>query len=495
MKKRVLCISLLAAFLTLALACAAFAAELPFKSMKMVDGMGSYLYEAEYEPTTEESYAMLNMICKSLFGGEPLSAPGCTSVRKDNLYGRNFDYFCDKYADIIVRTKAGNGHYASIMLDGGMLGRVLGNTTGNLLCTKDRLDAILAGETTPEEQVEAMWLTYLPYVAMDGFNEKGVVCNINVAQSGKGVGLTTGTNPEAEKEMYVALLPRYILDHCASAKEAVEEIQKFNVWASVTEESPQTEYHIMIADAKNTYIVEFRDNKMLVREISDKPYMTNFNLLLGEDKMVDFDEKGCVVRSTISNYTGSEGDRGNGHGVERYDIIAKGYASVNSKDSLRVLLDKASYGKLYYDPEARFDELVAGNTEMFVLQSAIKAIKPEFEFGLVVWGLTLKAATENAAELCDEYDLCTLLPLVAEAADADRTNIMPIHTIHSCIYDISAGKLWIKSQELGDKEKGAWSKEYCLSPKGSSSSSGCNAGFGALALFGVLGLFYRRNKQ
>ncbi len=508
MKKRTLCISLVAMLLTVALAYTAFAAELPFKSMKEVKGMGGYLYEAEYGPTTD--YATLNTICKQLFGGQPMPTSGCTSVRKDNLYGRNFDFFCDRYADIIVRTPAGSGHYASIMLDGGMLGRTLGNKVASLFsgefCTKARLDKIIAGEAPLNlgDISEEMWLTLLPYVAIDGINEKGVVCNINVAQSGEGVGLTTGTKPElagTEKDLYVALLPRYILDNFATAKDAADEIQKFNIWASVTTENPQTEYHIMIADKDNTYIVEFRDNKMLVKEISDKPYMTNFNVLLGEKKTVGFDMKGCVDRTTISNYAGAVDDkgnfdRGNGHGVERYNIIAEGYAGVNSREDMRALLDRASYGKLYSDPVARFDELVAGNTEMFVLENAIKAVVPEFAFDTDVWGLTLQSATENAAALCEKYQLSTVLPKMAEATDEDgfRTLIMPIHTIHSCIYDIPAGKVWIKSQELG-KDEGAWDDEYCLSLKeDSDSSSGCNAGFGILALLALAGLAYRKGR-
>ncbi len=502
MKKSVRCISLAVMLLTVALVCTAFAAELPFKSMKEVKGMGGYLYEAEYQPTTDENYAMLNNICKLLF--MPTQG-GCTSLRRGNLYGRNFDFFCDRYADIVVWTPAGNGRYASVALDGGMLGRTLGNAVALLnpdFCTKARLDKIIAGDDLQTVSVpglgevsEGLWLTLLPYVSMDGINEKGVVCNINVAQSGKGMGqLTTGTNPEAEKEIYVALLPRYILDNCASAKEAVDKLREFNIWASVSPENPQTEYHIMIADKENTYVVEFRDNKMLVKEISDRPYMTNFNVLLDEDKMIDVDEKGCVVRSAISNYAGSEGDRGNGHGVDRYDTVAKGYASVNSRESMRELLDKASYGKLYYYPEKRFDELVAGNTEMFVLENAIKAVIPGFAFDTDVWGLTLQSATENAAALCEKYQLGTVLPKIAEATDENgfRTLIMPIHTIHSCVYDIAARKLWVKSQELG-KDEGAWEKEYCFSLS-EDSSSGCNAGFGVLALLALAGLAYKKSR-
>ncbi len=495
MRKRVILVSVFAMLLSVVLACSAFAAEMPFSSMKMVEGMGDYLYEAKYQPTTDEGYVMVNEICKQLFGGsgQPLPA-SCSSVRKGNLYGRNFDLIFDQYANIIVRTPAGNGRYASVSLDGGMLGRVLGMASLNTLCTKSRLDDILAGKVMPEE-IEEQWLMLLPYVTMDGINEKGVVCNINVAQTGPGIEATTGTNPTAEKDMYVALCPRYILDFCSSAKEAVEKLKEFNIWSSGTAESPQAEYHLMIADKENTYIVEFRKSKMLVREISDKPYMTNFNLLLDEENTVSFDMNGHVVRSTIINNDGSIGGyHGDGHGARRYDIIADGYASVNDKNSMRALLDEASYGHLYSTPKTNFDELAASDSEMLNLQKSVWALPgySEFTFGDDMWGLTLKDATENADYLCDKYELETLFPKLAEAAD--RVKITPIHTVHSCVYDISAGKVWIKSQELG-KEEGSWSNEYSLSLKeDSDSSSGCNAGFGALALLGVLGLFYRKKK-
>ena len=500
MRKRVILVSVFAMLLSVVLACSAFAAELPFSSMKMVEGMGDYLYEAKYQPTTDEGYEAANEICKLLFGngGEQQLPASCSSVRKGNLYGRNFDLICDQYANIIVRTPAENGRYASVSLDGGMLGRVLGIITGNTLCTKSRLDDILAGKVTPEE-IEEKWLMLLPYVTMDGINEKGVVCNINVAQTGPGIEATTGTNPTAGKDMYVALCPRYILDFCSSAKEAVEKLKEFNIWSSGSAENPQAEYHLMIADAKNTYIVEFRKSKMLVREVSDKPYMTNFNLLLDDNNTVGFDMKGHVVRSTIINYDGSIGNyHGDGHGARRYDIIADGYASVNSRESMRALLDEASYGHLYSTPKTNFDELAASKSEMDNLETSIQALPgySDFKFEDDIRGLTLKAATEKADELCDKYDLETIFPKLAAATDEDgfRTLITPIHTVHSCIYDISAGKVWIKSQELG-KEEGSWSNEYSLSVKEDSSSGGCNAGFGVLALLSVLGLFCRRNKQ
>ncbi len=509
-------VSVFAVLLSVVLACSAFAAAMPYDSMKMVKNMGGYLYEAKYQPTTDENYATLNAVCEQLFGITPPPFPGCTSVRKGNLYGRNFDFFCDKYADIIVRTPAGNGRYASIMLDGGMLGRTLGTTVAQSFpgefCTKARLDAIISGSTPLDLGggiSEGLWLTLLPYVAMDGINEKGVVCNINVAQSRGGVESTKSTNPGGIR-MYVALCPRYILDFCASAKEAVEKLSEFDIWAAG--DIPLTEYHIMVADAKNTYVIEFKNNKMLAREISNKPYMTNFNLLLDDSKTVSFDIKGCVVRNTIINYDGTLGDRGNGHGVDRYDTVAKGYASVTDKKTMRDLLDVASYGQLYYYPIARFDELVAGDireSELCNLSRSIYAATGDDRFivneqmpgvfsGVFVDDmktLTLGRATAEAAKLCEYYNLGTLLPQVAAAADADRTNIMPIHTIHSCIYDIPAGKVWIKSQELGSKAAGAWSNEYSISVKEDSSSGGCNAGFGALALLALVSLALRGTKN
>ena len=113
MRKRVILVSVFAMLLSAVLACSAFAAAMPYDSMKMVKGMGDYLYEAKYQPTTDEGYVTVNEVCKQLFGKQPLSA-SCSSVRKGNLYGRNFDLICDQYANIIVRTPAENGRYASV---------------------------------------------------------------------------------------------------------------------------------------------------------------------------------------------------------------------------------------------------------------------------------------------------------------------------------------------------------------------------------------------
>lgn len=484
MKRKSFFVLFLAAFLLLMLFGTAFAADLPFDSMKMVKGSSGYLYEAYYQTTTDEGFALVNALCKSLFTP---AASACTSVRKGNFYGRNFDYDLDEFADFVIHSAAGNGHYASIALDGGMLGREfwLIKQSGY---TKQRLDEILAGaKPSPMEEI---WLKFLPYVVMDGINEHGLVCNINMAQKGVGIEPTTGTNPKADVELYIALCPRYILDKCSSAKEAVETMRNINIWASGSASSVQTEYHIMLADAKNTYVVEFKNNKMLVKEISDKPYITNFNLLLSDSETVQFDDKGHVVRESIVNYTGGydasgKFDQGRANGIERYNIIVDSYAGLKDRAGMRELLDTTGYSHLYKNPKSRFTEFVRDNTKF---EPYIPNMQDDFRY------LSLKSATNDMDALCVKYDIENAMQNLLDELDRRESLENYSHTVHSCIYDIASKKVWVKEQELG-REPEAWTVEHCFSLNDDSSSGGCNTGFGLLTLLFAVPLFVRRKKQ
>lgn len=150
---------------------AADALDLPmYESMQVVKDSSGYLYEAYYPANRMEGYVAANVIVRKLFTAPQAS---CSSVRKGNLYGRNFDYVYNQTPDTVIHTPAGNGSYATMLMDGGVF-------ETHTKMTKARLDEILAG-AKPNE-IETYLLQLLPYIVVDGINEKGVICNINVAQ-------------------------------------------------------------------------------------------------------------------------------------------------------------------------------------------------------------------------------------------------------------------------------------------------------------------------
>jgi len=463
---------------------AADALDLPmYNSMQPVKDSSGYLYEAYYPANKIEGYVAANKMIKEFFSVPEIS---CSTVRKGNLYGRNFDFVYNQTPDTVIHTPAGNGNYATICMEGGVFETALG--LKNLEMTKARLDKILAG-AKPNE-IETYLLQLLPYIAVDGINEKGVVCCINIAQKGSGIGKTTGTNPGATFELHAVLCPSYILNCCATAKEAIETLKGINIWAYDESqiEKIYSEYHFMIADPNETYVVEFRNNKMLVREVSDKPYMTNFNLLLSDNTTVSFDDKGHVKPETIINYAGDEvtKDWGNGCGIHRYNLIADSYAKLSGHEDMRSLLDSIAYGQFYKQPKPFFDEFV-GVTELYIpyIKQVCKTdIDDDFK------NLTIKTATNTEAvdALYSKYNIGEAMQLILDTLTRDNNKAMLFQATHSCIYDISAKKLWVKEQELG-KETGAWSKEHCFAlNKENSSSGGCNSGFGALILLFVIAL-------
>lgn len=216
---------------------------------------------------------------------------GCSSVRNGNYYGRNFDYIYNDTPEFVVRMKGSDERYASI----------------GVAQHWGLREADLQAKSYDKQ------LELVPNLTLDGINQKGVVANINVVPR-QDVAEVTGTNPNGEK-LHMLHMVRYILDNAASAKEALDLLAERNIYGDLGDKY----LHLMVADKKKTYIVEFLDNKLVAQEkTGNEQIMTNFY-------------------NNLDDYTE------NAMGVERYKILQENYDMGNSVQGMFELLQKVSY--------------------------------------------------------------------------------------------------------------------------------------------------------
>lgn len=301
------------------------ATQLAFKSVSetptyQIAMVKDYLFEMnENNLDYDHAYKYFKEMKPSIVGG-------CSSIRNGNWYGRNFDWTYDENAQFIVRTPRKNGLIASIGMSG-----VISGLTNDFV----------------KSEIESDLYKIVPFMLVDGINEFGVVANTNVVPLDKGT--TTKTIPRIEEkfELCSLMLVRYILDHFTSAKNAVEYIQNYvSVYMPTSLLEMNYEVHLMVADTYDTYLIEFVGNEIVVSKM-DKPYMTNFYL-----NDVVFNEDGKVY-TPIDGHKPSEENNitTNGSGLERYNLIVDNYASCNSKNGMRELLDALKYTNAYINGE------------------------------------------------------------------------------------------------------------------------------------------------
>lgn len=220
----------------------------------------------------------------------------CSAVRNGNFVGRNFDFCFSDVPEFIVHVKAKEGRYASV----GVAQTPLFTET-----------ALLSNNINKEH------LKLIPNMMLDGINEKGVfVCNNIVSNEGV---LNTGTDPTKE-DLSVWFITRKILDHAASADEAIEIMKSYNLVGGLRDKE---NLHFMIADENKTYIVEIIDNKLDVKEkTGNEQIMTNF--LCNTDYIQEHPA-----------------------GIERYDILQANYEKGSTFTGMQELLYMARFSQAY----------------------------------------------------------------------------------------------------------------------------------------------------
>ena len=362
---------------------------IPYENLTQID---EYLFNISYE-VLDYNYA------KEYFKTKYPHYFGCTSVRKGDYFGRNYDWLYNETATFKVNVKGNGDRFASFGI--ASLKEI----------TKLFAEKVIAGE---EEDLSIFKI--LPFYMLDGINEKGVTASINVVPNNKGK--TVGTVPSVrEKEkLCVFELIRYILDNFATAKQAVRYLKNYVSIFTPETESFNYECHFLVTDEAESYVVEFINNE-LIYTLQDKSYITNFHL-----EGVEIDpETNTVDKNTVEPF---------GMGVERYDIISAMYEDLETLDDMRNLMDVLKYSNTYTLTENTWNtEFVGDYTKSGHGILTVQSEASEFEWIL-------------------EHERTRY---AARSRDPESENFGTWQTVHSSIYDIPRKTLYLKTQE-GEEE-------------------------------------------
>lgn len=324
----------------------------PYSDPKRID---EFLYECTFH---EVNYTKAYAFMKKNYA----PAGACSAVRNGSFVGHNFDGQYDWVREIVVHTPAEQGRHATV-----------GVAASINLVPDNPIIVPVNG-----------YFKHAPFCILDGMNDAGLVCSLNLVEAD--FGHTTGTNPGKE-ELNVYMAPRYLLDYAGSVEEAIKILGEKNVFSGAN-----MELHLMLADAKETAIVEFINNKMVVK-------------------------KGATIMTNFFNTQEAPG--AHAKGVERFDILKENYAQGNSKAGMIELMDKVKYTRLYDRTNA----------------------KPWYsEFNSIAKGVDMSTPKEKLAELLEEHTKIHENRL--------RTYDCWI-TKHMSLYDMANKKLTVISQENG----------------------------------------------
>ena len=262
--------------------------------------IADYLYEFEAEGYGTQAPTTL------LTNDGPVTF-GCSAVRNGNFYGRNLDLGISETCEFVIRTKAtAERKHASI----GVANTCFSNITD---------DMVRAG-------LSEELLNFIPWMMMDGVNDAGLVCNINVVNQTDIKSVPhTHTNP-GKPQIMVMQLVRALLDNCASVAEAKEFIAAYDITPMPDEIAGEWDGHIMIADADNNVIVEFTGEKGSEVKYIETNIMTNFYNHM-------YEATGAYPPHAC--------------GVERYEILKANYDGGNTMQGMWELMKKVQYTQAY----------------------------------------------------------------------------------------------------------------------------------------------------
>ena len=282
--------------------------------------VADYLYELWY---SDIDYDYAERYFKE--NEDPVNEGGCSAVRKGNLFGRNLDWYYDNSSEFLVHIPAIGSRNASIGFAGGF----------NKL-TKEYV----------ESNSKDLLFKVVPFRMRDGINDKGLVVSMNVVPTDKGKNKSV-PSVSLEKELCGEMVVRFILDNFATAQEAAEYIRDYvSIYFSIGTHQSRFEYHWMVADATDTYLIEVIDNSNVISQINNHPYMTNFYL-----SDVTLNDDGTVYTPATQTESENAMDTNNiteyGSGLERYNLINSSYENIEDETSMINLMKSLYYTHAY----------------------------------------------------------------------------------------------------------------------------------------------------
>lgn len=323
-----------------------------------------------------------------------ISLGGCSEIHKNNLIGRNYDWTYSHMASFKLNTLAKEGE------------RFASTATANISPITD-----IIGKKCDWSK----WYKLLPSCCIDGVNENGVYIGVNVAPEEDTV-RTSNSNP-GKPVLSVLMMPRLVLDKATTAKDIVSVIKNDYSWTSPARSGKNEELHILICDKDNDYIIEFRDNNMVILSNTDSEYNDMPN---GKTIMTNFfnsDWTGTIAAGFRGN-TAVEirrtGLTRHADGLERYEILANNYDSIGDAEQLLSLMQQIWYTKAVNTTNPWYSELVAGSLDIY-------GSLLTFDAAMVAWRQEM---SQRSRDLANTWQ-----------------------TIHTAVYDLDNKKVYYRVQE------------------------------------------------
>lgn len=268
--------------------------------MSTITDMGNgdfYLwhYTADYKPDrfikagiTSHQQLIKQVVLKLMKPGKALthikdlklgcSAFQATTPEGDIIYARNFDFPFTQSVSMMVCSTPANGYKSVSMVPLSFLGY--------------KPNEITQGEK------DISTLVSVPYLIMDGMNEKGLAISV-LQVDGEGA----AQRQKGKPSIMTTMAMRYIMDHAANVYEAIDIMKEYNFWADGTQKKQDTanSYHFLLSDARgNTAILEYikKDNQWIMNVVKEK---------------------------IVTNSYRSPGWQHIGHGMDRYNTLTELY--------------------------------------------------------------------------------------------------------------------------------------------------------------------------
>ena len=271
----------------------------------------------------------------------------CSSFRAGGYAARNLDWYIRDYAMLIVHIpgNAEKGRYASV-----------GIVSSNPFINREMIAGGAVKDTVLYNGAAITgWRDMFPIFTTDGINEKGVCVNTNIVVHEDGVrqGYIPCTGVEGKPYTNFISLPRYILDNCASADDAVKKCAQLNLCQSCSGPLATEDSHIMVSDASKTVVIEWYNNQMVYTEYKSADgglykseegmpaIMTNFYNYLGKKHLSSAGD-GSI------DFAGLLAEHPYAMGVERYETLRDGLENVCSIGTAMEQIKKVYYTN-YYD--------------------------------------------------------------------------------------------------------------------------------------------------
>ena len=301
------CVRVFMGALLFILMLSASAQAAPFTAPKK---LADYLYYMEYADYVPD-----------LTTGEQVKTGfACSSVRNGNFYGRNLDLDYADVPEFVIKVAAKEGRYASI----GMA-------------------ADLTLKSHEVDRISEARLLALPNMTFDGINENGVAMNSNVVPAIDLDFATLLSTNYGKPRLHVLAVVRYVLDHAKSAAHGVELLKNMDIYGGYGTWG----IHWMLADEKETYIIECIDGELVARNDTDN-IMTNFYVNYAPNTL--YAKHIAKTGQTVAgkNYEGFPILTPHACGVERYAVLKEHYAEgAESAEGMARLMERVKYTQTY----------------------------------------------------------------------------------------------------------------------------------------------------